>query len=183
MTLIDFIATFFSGKQIEQKSLSYWTDFNRFVFSFFYCFLFLFVNYYRLTTVYSWTAWTLSETKWDCCSTMENIWKYDTTIKNSWSRTSYPFDLIKISHHSIAANRFGIAFYLISSHSVHIIRVYIYRFLYIYTTKHIYIYISWLVMANIISISSMKLTNPIKELVSKRKKRYTDDGFNLDLSC
>lgn len=36
-------------------------------------------------------------------------------------------------------------------------------------------------MANI--ISSMKLTNPIKEMVSKSKKRYTDDGYNLDLSC
>lgn len=36
-------------------------------------------------------------------------------------------------------------------------------------------------MANI--ISSMKITNPIKEMVSKSKKRYTDDGYNLDLSC
>lgn len=38
-------------------------------------------------------------------------------------------------------------------------------------------------MANIISISSMKITNPIKEMVSKSKKRFTQDGFNLDLSC
>ncbi|XP_055298204.1 phosphatidylinositol 3,4,5-trisphosphate 3-phosphatase cnrN [Sitodiplosis mosellana] len=37
-------------------------------------------------------------------------------------------------------------------------------------------------MANIISISSMKITNPIKEMVSKSKKRFTQDGFNLDLS-
>lgn len=36
-------------------------------------------------------------------------------------------------------------------------------------------------MANI--ISSMKITNPIKEMVSKSKKRYMDDGYNLDLSC
>ncbi|XP_031629526.1 putative uncharacterized protein DDB_G0282499 [Contarinia nasturtii] len=38
-------------------------------------------------------------------------------------------------------------------------------------------------MANIISIAtSMKITNPIKEMVSKSKKRFTQDGFNLDLS-
>lgn len=36
-------------------------------------------------------------------------------------------------------------------------------------------------MAN--TISNMKMTNPIKNLVSKRRKRYTQDGFNLDLTC
>lgn len=35
-------------------------------------------------------------------------------------------------------------------------------------------------MAN--TISNMKMTNPIKGLVSKRRKRYTQDGFNLDLA-
>ncbi|KAL1123251.1 hypothetical protein AAG570_002337 [Ranatra chinensis] len=35
-------------------------------------------------------------------------------------------------------------------------------------------------MAN--TISNMKMTNPIKGLVSKRRKRYTKDGFNLDLT-
>ncbi|XP_046672838.1 LOW QUALITY PROTEIN: phosphatidylinositol 3,4,5-trisphosphate 3-phosphatase and dual-specificity protein phosphatase PTEN [Homalodisca vitripennis] len=35
-------------------------------------------------------------------------------------------------------------------------------------------------MAN--TISNMKMTNPLKGLVSKRRKRYTQDGFNLDLS-
>lgn len=28
-----------------------------------------------------------------------------------------------------------------------------------------------------------KMANPIKGLVSKRRKRYTQDGFNLDLTC
>ena len=27
------------------------------------------------------------------------------------------------------------------------------------------------------------MTNVIKSLVSKQKKRYTEDGYNLDLSC
>ncbi|XP_054267486.1 phosphatidylinositol 3,4,5-trisphosphate 3-phosphatase and dual-specificity protein phosphatase PTEN-like isoform X3 [Macrosteles quadrilineatus] len=35
-------------------------------------------------------------------------------------------------------------------------------------------------MAN--TISNMKMTNPLKTMVSKRRKRYTQDGFNLDLS-
>lgn len=33
------------------------------------------------------------------------------------------------------------------------------------------------------TITNMKLNNPLKELVSKRRKRYTADGFNLDLTC
>lgn len=33
------------------------------------------------------------------------------------------------------------------------------------------------------TISNMKMTNPIKGLVSKRRKRYMADGFNLDLAC
>lgn len=36
-------------------------------------------------------------------------------------------------------------------------------------------------MAN--TISNMKMTNPIKGLVSKRRKRFTADGFDLDLTC
>lgn len=36
-------------------------------------------------------------------------------------------------------------------------------------------------MAN--SISNINLTNPIKGMVSKRRKRYIKDGFNLDLAC
>lgn len=36
-------------------------------------------------------------------------------------------------------------------------------------------------MAN--TISNLKMANPIKNLVSKRRKRYTKDGFNLDLTC
>lgn len=37
-------------------------------------------------------------------------------------------------------------------------------------------------MAN--SISNIKgMTNPLKGIVSKRRKRYIKDGFNLDLAC
>lgn len=32
-------------------------------------------------------------------------------------------------------------------------------------------------------ISNIKMTNPIKKLVSQKRKRYTKDGFNLDLTC
>jgi len=32
------------------------------------------------------------------------------------------------------------------------------------------------------AIPNIKMTNPIKKLVSKQRKRYTEDGFNLDLS-
>ncbi|XP_045500142.1 phosphatidylinositol 3,4,5-trisphosphate 3-phosphatase and dual-specificity protein phosphatase PTEN isoform X1 [Colias croceus] len=35
-------------------------------------------------------------------------------------------------------------------------------------------------MAN--SISNIKMTNPIKNMVSRRRKRYVKDGFNLDLA-
>ncbi|XP_046991126.1 phosphatidylinositol 3,4,5-trisphosphate 3-phosphatase and dual-specificity protein phosphatase PTEN isoform X1 [Schistocerca americana] len=35
-------------------------------------------------------------------------------------------------------------------------------------------------MAN--TISNIKMTNPVRILVSKRRKRYTQDGFNLDLT-
>lgn len=33
------------------------------------------------------------------------------------------------------------------------------------------------------AISNIKMTNPIKGLVSKHRKRYMADGFNLDLTC
>lgn len=33
------------------------------------------------------------------------------------------------------------------------------------------------------AIPNIKMTNPIKKLVSKQRKRYTQDGFNLDLTC
>lgn len=36
-------------------------------------------------------------------------------------------------------------------------------------------------MAN--TISNMKMTNPIKNLVSKKRRRYVQDGYNLDLTC
>lgn len=36
-------------------------------------------------------------------------------------------------------------------------------------------------MAN--TISNIKMTNPIKGLVSKHRKRFIEDGFNLDLTC
>lgn len=36
-------------------------------------------------------------------------------------------------------------------------------------------------MAN--TISNMKMTNPLKTIVSKKRNRYTKDGFNLDLTC
>lgn len=36
-------------------------------------------------------------------------------------------------------------------------------------------------MAN--TISNIKMSNPIKNLVSKRRRRYIQDGYNLDLTC
>lgn len=49
------------------------------------------------------------------------------------------------------------------------------------SSKEICQYTSYIRMAN--TMSNMKMTNPIKGLVSKRRKRYTQDGFNLDLTC
>ncbi|PNF21051.1 Phosphatidylinositol 3,4,5-trisphosphate 3-phosphatase and dual-specificity protein phosphatase PTEN [Cryptotermes secundus] len=48
------------------------------------------------------------------------------------------------------------------------------------SSKEICQYTSYIRMAN--TMSNMKMTNPIKGLVSKRRKRYTQDGFNLDLT-
>lgn len=36
-------------------------------------------------------------------------------------------------------------------------------------------------MAN--SMSNIKMTNPFRNIVSKRRRRYMKDGFNLDLAC
>ncbi|XP_021922411.1 phosphatidylinositol 3,4,5-trisphosphate 3-phosphatase and dual-specificity protein phosphatase PTEN [Zootermopsis nevadensis] len=49
------------------------------------------------------------------------------------------------------------------------------------SSKEICQYTGYIKMAN--TMSNMKMTNPIKGLVSKRRKRYTQDGFNLDLTC
>ena len=41
--------------------------------------------------------------------------------------------------------------------------------------------VCYIKMAN--TISNIKMTNPIKNLVSKKRKRYVQDGYNLDLTC
>lgn len=33
------------------------------------------------------------------------------------------------------------------------------------------------------TITNIKMINPIKGFVSKRRKRFTKDGFDLDLTC